>query len=179
MVADVPRRPLRFDPVAEARRNWRERGWEDAADGMALVTSVMRMHQIFLSRVDDSLAPFGLTFARYEVLMLLTFTRDGQLPLGKIGQRLQVHPASVTNVIDRLEGDGFVQRRPHPSDLRTTLAVITTKGKRVAAKATDVLNRDVFEDVGAPRAAIVDLFDAMADMRRAAGDFEPAAQPAH
>ncbi|MEO5900687.1 MAG: MarR family transcriptional regulator [Ilumatobacteraceae bacterium] len=175
----MPRRPLRFDPVAEARRNWREQGWHEAADGMAMITSVMRMHQIFLARVDDSLAPFGLTFARYEVLMLLTFTRDGQLPLGKIGQRLQVHPASVTNVIDRLEGDGLVQRRPHPSDLRTTLAAITSKGRRVGAAATEVLNRDVFADVGAPRESLDGLFDSMAAMRCAAGDFELATQPSH
>ena len=62
--------------------------------------------------------------------MLLTFTRTGQMPLGKIGQRLQVHPASVTNVIDRLEVDGLVRRRPHPTDQRTTLAAITAKGRR-------------------------------------------------
>jgi DNA-binding MarR family transcriptional regulator len=175
----VPRRPLRFDPVAEARRNWQDRGWHDAADGMALVTSVMRVHQIFLARVDDALAPFGLTFARYEVLMLLTFTREGQLPLGKIGQRLQVHPASITNVIDRLEADGFVQRRPHPSDLRTTLAAITAKGRRVAAKATEVLNREVFADVGPSPESLGELFTTMADLRRAAGDFEPAPQTIH
>jgi DNA-binding MarR family transcriptional regulator len=175
----VARRPLRFDPVAEARRNWVERGWQDAADGMALVTSVMRVHQIFLARVDDALAPFGLTFARYEVLMLLTFTREGQMPLGKIGQRLQVHPASVTNVIDRLEGDGLVQRRPHPSDLRTTLAAITTKGRRLAAKATEVLNRDVFANLGTSAVELGELFTTMAELRRAAGDFESSPQTTH
>ena len=168
----MPRRPLRFDPVAEARRNWLERGWSDAADGMALVTSVMRVHQILLARVDDALAPFGLTFARYEVLMLLTFTRTGQMPLGKIGQRLQVHPASVTNVIDRLEADGLVRRRPHPTDQRTTLAAITAKGRRLAANATEVLNTEVFADVGPSPDQLVDLFDALTDLRHAAGDFE-------
>jgi DNA-binding MarR family transcriptional regulator len=175
----VNRRPLRFDPVAEARRNWAQRGWHEAADGMALITSVMRVHQIFLARVDDALAPYGLTFARYEVLMLLTFTRAGQMPLGKIGQRLQVHPASVTNLIDRLEADGLVRRRPHPSDLRTTLAVITAKGRRVAAKVTDVLNRDVFAEVGPSPQELGELFTSMAELRRAAGDFESAPQTTH
>ena len=168
----VPARPLRFDPVAEARRNWRERGWDGAADGMALVTSVMRVHQIMLARVERALTPFGLTFARYEVLMLLTFTRSGQMPLGKIGQRLQVHPASVTNVIDRLEADGLVRRRPHPTDQRTTLAAITAKGRRLATNATDVLNAEVFADVGPSPDQLVDLFDALTDLRHAAGDFE-------
>lgn len=73
---------------------------------MAIVTSVMRVQQIFAGEVEAVLKPIGLTFARYEVLMLLDFSRSGQLPLGKIGERLQVHPASVTNAVDRLESDG-------------------------------------------------------------------------
>jgi DNA-binding MarR family transcriptional regulator len=111
--------------------------------------------------------------------MLLTFTRQGQMPLGKLGQRLQVHPASITNVIDRLEGDGLVQRRPHPTDLRTTLAAITAKGRRVAAKATEVLNRDVFAKVGPSPESLADLFETMAELRQAAGDFESAPQTTH
>ena len=171
-------RPLRFDPIAEARRNWLANGWDESADGMALITSVVRVQQIFLARIERTLTPFGLTFARYEVLMLLTFTRTGQMPLGKIGQRLQVHPASVTNVIDRLEVDGLVRRRAHPTDQRTTLASITAKGRRVAAAATEVLNADVFAHVGPPPDQLVELCDALTDLRRAAGDFDFDAAPA-
>ncbi len=172
----MPRRVLPFDPVVEARRNWTERGWGDAADGMALVTSVMRVHQILLAKVDETLGPCGLTFARYEVLMLLTFSRTGQMPLGKLGQRLQVHPASVTNVIDRLEQDGLVQRRPHPTDRRTTLATITSAGSEVAAAATELLNAAVFTGVGEGLGPPGELFDALAVLRRSAGDFEPATE---
>ena len=175
-MAVVPR-PLRFDPIAEARRNWVANGWEDAADGMALVTSVMRVHQIMLARVERVLTPFGLTFARYEVLMLLTFTRTGQMPLGKIGQRLQVHPASVTNAIDRLETDGLVRRRPHPTDQRTTLAAITARGRQLSAEATDVLNADVFRSVGPSPDELVELFATLAKLRHVAGDFEPTPAP--
>src|ERR1700740_3390823 len=123
---------LPFDPIEEARRQWAEHGWDDAADGMAAVTSVMRAEQVFLARVDEALRPFQLTFARYEALMLLSFSRLGSLPLSKVGQRLQVHPTSVTNTIDRLEAQGFVQRVPHATDRRTTLAEITAAGRRVA-----------------------------------------------
>lgn len=171
----MTRRVLPFDPVVEARRNWIERGWVDAADGMALVTSVMRVHQILLARVDDALSPCGLTFARYEVLMLLTFSRTGKMPLGKLGQRLQVHPASVTNVIDRLEEGGLVRREPHPTDKRTTLATITAKGRKVAAAATELLNAEVFSGVGDGIGPPAQLFGALAHLRRSAGDFEPAA----
>ena len=67
----------------------------------------------------------GLTFARYEVLMLLSFSRQGALPLGKIGERLQVNAASVTNAVDRLEADGLVTRRSNPDDGRGRLARLT------------------------------------------------------
>ena len=95
---------------------------------MAVVTSIMRVQQMLAAHVEHILRPLGLTFARYEVLMLLTFSRRGALPLGKIGERLQVHPASVTNAVDRLEDDGLVRRSPNPSDGRGVLAAISPGG---------------------------------------------------
>ena len=85
---------LGFDPIAEARRQWDGHGWGTASAGMEAVTSVMRVQQLLLHSIDAALEPFGLTFARFELLALLSFTREGALPLGKIGARLQVHPAS-------------------------------------------------------------------------------------
>jgi len=169
--AVVTRRPLRFDPIDEARRNWVEGGWPEAADGMALVTSIMRAHQILLARVDEALAPLGLTFARYEVLMLLSFSRTGKLPLGKIGERLQVHAASVTNAIDRLERDGLVRRVAHPTDGRTTLASVSAKGLRLGRRATEILNEQVFLQSGLDDDRLRDLIQVLADLRQAAGDF--------
>ena len=164
-------RPLAFDPIAEAQQHWDENGWSDASLGMAMVTSVMRAHQVLLARVHAVLTPIGLTFAQYEALMLLQFSRTGQLPLGKIGQRLQVHPASVTNVIDRLEGKGYVERRQHPDDLRTTLAVITRSGRAIARKATAQLNATVFEQTGLDDTSLQALVDVVTELRRNEGDF--------
>jgi DNA-binding MarR family transcriptional regulator len=101
--------PLGVDPVAEARRNWEAHGW-GAADAMVAATSIARAHQVVLAGVDGVLAPLGLTFSRFEALALLVFSRRGALPMGKIGDRLQVHPTSVTNTIGRLERDGLVRR---------------------------------------------------------------------
>ena len=133
--------PLRFDPIDEAGRQWRSRWPAAPVQAMMAVTSVMRAQQILLHRLNDTLEEFGLTFARYEALMLLHFSRAGSLPLGKMGARLQVHPASVTNLVDGLERAGYVQRAPHPSDRRTTLATITPRGREVAEGATEALHR--------------------------------------
>src|SRR5579863_9661399 len=124
------------DLIAEARRQWLAHWGDGALEPMVAVTSIMRVHQIRLARLNRLLAPWGLTFARYEALMLLYYSRAGSLPLGKIGARLQVHPASVTNLIDGLERDGLVRRTPHPSDRRTTLATITDAGRARAQAAT-------------------------------------------
>ena len=129
-----------FDPIAEARRNWSKHWGDDPVPSMSAVTSVMRVQQILLARLNDELKPFDLTFPRYEALMLLYYSRRGALPLGKMGDRLQVHRTSVTNIIDGLERSGFVRREPHEHDRRTTLAAITTAGRDTAATATGVLN---------------------------------------
>jgi DNA-binding MarR family transcriptional regulator len=168
-VADA--RPLSFDPIAEAERQWGLHGWTEHGPAMAVVTSVMRLQQIFLGRADAVLRPFGLTFARYEVLMLLSFSRRGALPLGKIGERLQVNPASVTNAVDRLEAAGYVTRRSNPVDGRGTLAVLTAAGRRTAAAATEAMNEGVFACLGLPASKVGRLFDLLTELRRAAGDF--------
>ena len=130
--------PLSFDPLDEARRQWTSHGW-GALEAMSAATAITRAHQLVLAGIDRSLRPFGLTFSRYEALVLLTFTRTGALPLGKMGERLMVHPTSITNTIDRLESQGYVRRVPHPSDRRAMLAEITDEGRAVVKEATDAL----------------------------------------
>jgi len=166
------RRVLAFDPIAEARRQWTEHGWPEAAPGMGVVTSVMRAQQVLLARADATLRPLDLTFARYEVLMLLLFSRRGALPLGKIGERLQVNAASVTNAIDRLERQGLVARMPNPTDGRGTLARISPAGRRRATRATALMNAEVFTDLGMDEEELTVLFGALRSLRRSAGDFD-------
>lgn len=136
--------PLSFDPIAEAERHWRERWGSEPARAMSAITSVMRAEQILSARLNALLEPLGLTFPRYEALMLLYLSRRGSLPMGKIGARLQVHRTSVTNLIDGLEREGLATRAPHESDRRTVLASITDAGRERAAAATELLNAELF-----------------------------------
>jgi DNA-binding MarR family transcriptional regulator len=158
-----------FDPIAEAHRQWSAR-WPDHADHMAAVTSVMRVQQLLLSRVEDVLKPYGLTFAAYEALRLLAFTRRGSLPMGKMGERLMVHPASVTNAIRKLESRGLVERRLSPDDRRIVLATITDDGRAVVAEATDALNRSEFGLPSLSGKRAVEITMALRELRTAAGD---------
>jgi DNA-binding MarR family transcriptional regulator len=168
----APNRPLRRDPIDLAAENWAARGWEAASPGMAAVTSVMRVQQIMLRDVEAVLRPLGLTFARYEVLMLLGFSRTGSLPVGKMGERLQVHPASVTNAVDRLERDGYVLRRPNPADGRGVLAELTGAGRALADRATAILNAEVFSGLPLDDRELGALYRILRKLRQASGDFE-------
>jgi DNA-binding MarR family transcriptional regulator len=165
------RRQLPFDPIAEAMRQWESHGWAESASAMAIVTSVMRLQQVFLSQADRVLRPLGLTFARYEVLMLLSFSQRGSLPLGKISERLQVNAASVTNAVDRLEGRGLVIRQANPDDGRGTLAVLSESGRALALAATDVMNAGVFSELGVDDDLLRSLFGPLSQLRAAAGDY--------
>ena len=162
---------LSSDPIAEARSQWEARGWTGAADGMAAVTSVMRAQQIMQARVTEVLRPFDLTFARYELLMLLLFSRRGSMPVKKASERLQVHPTSVTNAVDRLEQAHLVVRTPHPTDGRATLVQLTEDGRLTALKATEQLNAQVFSQPGLPARRVATLVSVLTDLRRDAGDF--------
>lgn len=136
--------PTLSDPIAEATRQWRAHGWGEAAEGMAAVTTITRVNRILVSRVETALAPLGLSFARFEILRLLGFARDGRLPMGKIGDRLQVHPASVTSAVKRLERDGLIARRQAEHDNRIVLASLLPRGEDILEQATLEINM-VFE----------------------------------
>lgn len=138
---------------------------------MAAVTSIMRAHQILLSQLDSLLKPYDLTFARYEALVLLTFSRAGALPLSKIGERLMVHPTSVTNTVDRLAKSGLVTRLPNPRDGRGVLAEITPSGRDVVRRATDDLMAAGFGMEMYADSELGDLFGLLRTLRVAAGDF--------
>ena len=163
-------RPLHFDAIAEARRQWDAREWAAPAH-MAAVTSIMRAQQIVIARVDEALRPCDLTFARYEALVLLYFSRQGELPMGKMGDRLMLHPTSVTNIIDRLEQQGFARRIPHPTDRRTVLAQITDEGRQVVEKATEAVTAMDFGVDALTVAELDGLTDLLRKLRIAAGDF--------
>jgi DNA-binding MarR family transcriptional regulator len=165
----APRDPLPFDPIMRAAELWEKR--IGPARTMAAVTSVMRAQQILLSAVDTALRPHGLTFARYEALVLLTFARTGKLPMRVMGERLQLHPTSVTNIVDRLQADGLARRTPHPTDRRATLVEITEAGSARLEAATAAVTGIEFGLSGLSSDEETTLTDLLAKVRKAAGDF--------
>lgn len=160
---------LDFDPIDEAARQWGRR-W-DKVPAMHAVTSLMRVQQLVLSNLDAILKPHGLTFARYEALVLLVFSSRGSLPMGKMGERLQVHPTSITSIINRLESAGLVVRRQHPDDRRAVLAEVTSAGRAIVEAATADLVAADFGLAVLTDQQLTAVSSLLQPVRRAAGDF--------
>ncbi|HEX3814161.1 MAG TPA: MarR family transcriptional regulator [Mycobacteriales bacterium] len=165
------RKPLNlpFDPIDRAGDIWAETF--GPASSMRVATSIMRVQQILLSRYDDILRGYGLTFARYEALVLLRFSRTGALPLKVMGSRLMVHPTSVTNTVDRLAADGFVLRLPNPRDGRGILAEITESGRSTVERATKDLTTADFGLAALDEDDRAAMFATLRTLRAEAGDF--------
>ncbi|MDQ1697164.1 MAG: hypothetical protein QOJ03_2517 [Frankiaceae bacterium] len=160
---------LPFDPIERAGELWEQHF--GPAGAMRVATSIMRAQQLLIVRFDAILKPHGLTFPRYEALVLLHFSRAGELPLSVIGQRLMVHPTSVTNTVDRLEAQGLVQRRPNPRDGRGVLARLTDDGRGVVEAATRDLMEDGFGLSAYEPDQLHDLSGLLRLIRVDAGDF--------
>ncbi len=159
---------LEYDPVAASHRHWLAQGWDESADGVAAVISVMRGWQILLQQANTLLRPLGLSFARYQVLGLL---RAGHsLSLGQVGTSLWITPGTVTSSVDRLEASGLIRRLPHPTDGRTVLVEITAKGRRVVDKAVDTLNENLFSTLPLSAQESAQLVRLMNKVRAEAGD---------
>ena len=137
---------------------------------MVAATSIARAHRIVLGRINQALSEFDLTFSRYEALALLSFARNNSMGMARMGERLQVHPTSVTSTIDRLERDQLVERKPNPDDRRATLATLTHQGREVLDKATAALEGIRWGMADIADAHIKDLIDGIAQVQASAGD---------
>ena len=161
-----------FDVVEASRRVWLARWEPEAASGMAVFVSILRSYQLLNDQVNDVMRNHDLTFARYEVLAWLATDPESSLTLSWISKTLRIPPATVTNIIDRLEDEQLVRRVPHPSDARTTLAEITPRGRRLADDATRDLNAIVYEGVDLSEAKRRQLVELLTELRAKGKEFD-------
>src|SRR5580692_8437518 len=161
-----------FDVVEASRRVWLQHWGPEAASGNAVFTAILRSYQLLTDQVHEVMRAHDLTFARYEVLAWLATDPESALTLSWISKTLRIPPATVTNIIDRLEDEKLVRRIPHPSDARTTLAEITARGRRVAMDATEDLNANVYEQIGLTERQRSQLIELLAQLRASGNEFD-------
>lgn len=127
----------RRDRVDEAARRWDER--YPGVAGFRALTALTRGYASMARGVESLLRPLGLNLSRFEVLMMLSFTRSAGLPMTRIRDLLMVHGSSVTYLVDRLGEAGLVTRAADPADGRVSLVAITAAGRKVADAAAATL----------------------------------------
>ena len=139
---------------------------------MSVFTAILRSYQLLNDQVNGVMKRHGFTFVQYQVLAWLETDPESSLTLSWISKTLRIPPATVTDIIDRLEDDRLVRRVPHPSDARTTLAVITAKGRRAANEATQELNATVYEGIGLTEDQRGELVALLAQLRANGNEFD-------
>jgi DNA-binding MarR family transcriptional regulator len=157
------------DQLLTAEEQWRSRGWEAGSRFLASL-SIVRVEEIIRRSNTAALEPHELTHTRHEALAVLYFSRDGELSLVKLSERLMLHPTSITSTIDALERLGLVDRVRHPTDRRTTLARITARGRAAMEASSQAMAATAFGVGSLTDAEARQLVDLLGKVREAAGD---------
>jgi DNA-binding MarR family transcriptional regulator len=137
----------RRDAVEEAAHRWGER--YPGVSGFRALTALARGYAVMVREAEAVLRPLGLNLSRFEVLMMLSFTRSAGLTMTRIRDLLTVHGSSVTYLIDRLAESGWVTRTADPSDGRVSLVSITPEGRALAERSANALAAADFGALGA------------------------------
>ena len=75
---------------------------------------------------------YGITLPRFDVMAALYAAPEG-LSMGEISRRCMVSNGNVTGIVERLEQEGVVTRRPRPEDRRRHLVRLTDEGRKAFA----------------------------------------------
>jgi DNA-binding MarR family transcriptional regulator len=86
---------------------------------------------LLVKRIARLVQPLGLSPASGLVLSIVA-DAESPLPPHQIAERLIISRATVTGLVDSLERQGYVRRRPHQSDRRMLLIEATDSGRQVA-----------------------------------------------
>jgi DNA-binding MarR family transcriptional regulator len=99
--------------------------------------AVLHASGVLETRMESRLAEAGLSIAKLAALRQLRLAGDS-LPLGQLADRLACVKSNVTQLVDRLEGDGLVSRAGDPTDRRSRLAVLTDAGRAAFARGSAI-----------------------------------------
>ncbi len=89
------------------------------------------------THAEVRLAAVGLSLPKLAALTALSEAGES-MPLSQLADRLSCVKSNITQLVDRLEADGFVTRSADPNDRRARLAVLTPAGRDVHKKGTRI-----------------------------------------
>ncbi|MGD9695371.1 MAG: MarR family winged helix-turn-helix transcriptional regulator [Thermoleophilia bacterium] len=158
---------LENDPVEKARQQWVRTGKPNES-GFVVLVSMLRSYSLLIRELEAALRPIELTLSRFEVLLLLSFTRNERLPSMRLRDLLMVSGSSATYLIDKLEAGGLVERESDPSDRRVNVVHLTKAGRAAVEQGVEALSGIGFGSIrGMDEAGRRALADSLAALRGA------------
>jgi DNA-binding MarR family transcriptional regulator len=106
--------------------------------GCALTLLLLDAARAVEGRAERALAEVGLSLAKLGALRHLTLAAE-PLTLTQLAERHCCGKSNVTQLIDRLEADGFVERTVDPDDRRNVRAALTREGRAAYERASELL----------------------------------------
>jgi DNA-binding MarR family transcriptional regulator len=100
---------------------------------------MLRAHAALTRQLDAELArEHKLPLSSYEVLLYLADAPEGRMRMAELADSVLLSRSGLTRLVDRLEREGLLKRKPCESDARGFFAEITPKGRRLfdAARRT-------------------------------------------
>ncbi len=124
-------------------------------------------------------AQFATTLPRFDVLAALD-AAEGDLTMGALSARLMVTSGNVTGLVNGMEKDGLVIRRPHPADRRSTLIGMTESGRALFAAMAPAHASWIEETMtGLDRTEAALLWQALGHLKASVGEAARTARPRH
>ncbi|MEZ0365951.1 MarR family winged helix-turn-helix transcriptional regulator [Mycobacterium sp. pUA109] len=106
----------------------------DTDDVDAITDALLTASRSLMAISADSIARVDETITIPQFRTLLILSKHDPLNLGTLAGLLHVQPSTTGRMIDRLVTAGLIDRRPHPTSRRETLAALTARGQTVVEK---------------------------------------------
>src|SRR6195952_6124777 len=106
------------------------------ATGCTLTLLLLDAARAVEARAEGVLAEVGLSLAKLGALRHLVLAAE-PLTLSQLAERHCCGKSNVTQLVDRLESDGFVARESDPEDRRTVRATVTVAGRAAHERSMD------------------------------------------
>lgn len=134
-----------YDLVGRGMSQWRRERPDIDCSGKAVVGRILLLQDVILKTVNAVLAPHGLRYPAYAILATLRVAgKPYRLSPSQLQATMLFTSGGISNLIARVEKQGYVRRAVDPSDKRGVWVELTRKG-------VDVVNRVMVDHAAAER----------------------------
>jgi DNA-binding MarR family transcriptional regulator len=127
--------PLLLRELPEPSRVEKFLGNRSDADALLTLLELLRVARDAYAALESNFCRFGLTDAKWVLLVQLFTEPGGRLLPSTLASRLLVTRGAISGLVRGAERAGLVRRLPHPSDRRKYYVVLLPRGRRLIARA--------------------------------------------